>query len=83
MLFIPCYYGSVLSKKSEQLSVRLFKCNWINRSQRFKSALAFFMHCSQKPIVLYTLMGLFAIELPTFVTVNGNVYKICFVKIYK
>lgn len=72
MLFIPCYFGSVLSRKSELISGSLFRCNWPQQSVQFKSALAIFMRCSQKPIVLYTLKGLFAIELPTFVTVIRN-----------
>lgn len=69
-LFIPCYYGSILSYRSSELPDSVFKSNWTEQSRRFKSALTIFIRCAQKPVVLYTVKRTFAIALPTFATVK-------------
>lgn len=69
-IFIPCYYGSILTQNSNELCVRIYKSNWTDQSKRFKVAMNFFVHCSQQPIYLHTYKRLFFIQLQTFVTVK-------------
>lgn len=69
ILFVPCYFGSMLSSHSAKISVSCYNCNWLQQTRTFKSTMGIFMLCSEKPIVLYTFQRFFAIELPTFLMV--------------
>lgn len=71
-IFIPCYYGSVVIHKSEQLTTKIFNSSWINRSKKYRSSIRIMLQRSLKPIIPLA-GGMFVIALPTFVTVN-----ICF-----
>lgn len=68
-LFIPCYFGSLVCAQSERLGNALFQSNWSGQPLRFQAQIKIFLSGVQRPIVLDTFKGLFAIALPTFVTV--------------
>lgn len=68
-MFLPCYYGSVLTQESKQLAIQAYNSNWTEQSVRFKSGLQIFIERVLRPIVPCTAEGVFIIGLPTFVTV--------------
>lgn len=49
-IFLPCYAGSVVFYKSQQLLGAVYRCNWIVQSRRFKSALLIFGERVKQPI---------------------------------
>lgn len=70
-LFIPCYFASRVRAYSERLSCAVFHSNWNGQPVRFQVAIKMFITGVQRPIVIYTLKGVFVVALPTFVTVYG------------
>lgn len=67
-ILIPCYYGSITIRKSEQLTTKIFNSNWIDRPIEYRSSIRILLQRSLKPIIPKA-GGIFAIALPTFVTV--------------
>ncbi|XP_037812190.1 odorant receptor 7a-like [Lucilia sericata] len=59
-----CYQATFLLADSEQLSLAIFHCEWIDKDVRFRKMLIFFMMRSQNPITLKA-MKLFPITLRT------------------
>ncbi|EDW14433.2 uncharacterized protein Dmoj_GI23327 [Drosophila mojavensis] len=57
-----CYLCDLLAKDCEDLSNILFDSPWIDAEPKYKSALKFFMHNLQQPIV-FKAGGIFAISL--------------------
>lgn len=80
-LFIPCYFGSMVRAKSDELSMAAFQCGWPLMRQTvggggFHRVLLMFMQAAQRPIVQYTWKKVFTIALPTFVTVCRAAYSL-------
>lgn len=69
-LFIPCYFGSLVSASSERLSDSMFQSKWNEQPMRFQWIVRMVIVGAQRPIVIYTLKGIFVVALPTFVTVS-------------
>lgn len=65
---MPCYYGSIVKAKSEQLPHRMFNANWIEQTPSFKKSMLIFGERAKRPIAPFA-GGLFALALPTFVAV--------------
>lgn len=65
---IPCYFGSIVKVKSERLPQYLLESNWIEQSKSFKSSVMIFGERAKRPITPFA-GGLFAVGLPTFVSV--------------
>ena len=66
----PSYFGTVLTAKSETLTMEIYKSNWIEQDARFKKAFCIFVARTFQPII--TLAGgLFQLSLPTLLKVKG------------
>lgn len=70
-ILLPCYYGSEVSAKSEQLGPLVFRSNWLEQSQRFRAAMLIFAERAKRSIAPFA-GGLFALALPTFVSVRSR-----------
>lgn len=68
-ILIPCYFGSIVVRKSDELLGKMYASNWIEQSKRFKASLLIFGERAQKPIVPVAA-GLFDVSLPTYVSVR-------------
>lgn len=77
-LIIPCFLGSLLSDKTNQLSFSLYESNWPDMSPMFKSSAMVIFETTKKPLIMYTTLNLFTISLPTFVSVSVIDYLIIF-----
>nr|AXY83406.1 putative odorant receptor 57 [Conopomorpha sinensis] len=49
-LFIYCYYGTKLQMQSEELSLSLYRSNWLSLSPSFRRMMLFTMCRSQRPV---------------------------------
>lgn len=67
-IFIPCYYGSIVTIKSADLTLNMYKSDWISQTKSFTSSMKIFMERTLRPIVPYA-GGFFLIGLPTFISV--------------
>lgn len=76
-LMIPCYFGSLLADKTEQLSFNLYESNWPEMSPKYKSTMRVVMETTKNPVKMCTSWNFVIISLPTFVVVSGiaNQYR--------
>lgn len=68
-ILMPCYYGSIIKEKSEQLPTQMFSANWPEQSKKFKSGMLLFGERAMRPISPFA-GGILALSLPTFVSVS-------------
>lgn len=68
-IFLPCYIGSVVMAKSEQLLPAVYESNWIEQSAVYKASLLIFGERAKRAIAPKA-GGLFALELPMFVSAS-------------
>ncbi|CAH1373574.1 unnamed protein product [Tenebrio molitor] len=67
-IFLYCWFGNEVTIKSAMLNSATYNWRWYNYSSSYKKDLMFFMHRTQKPIVL--LVGnIFPINLNTFTSI--------------
>lgn len=69
-VFMPCYFSHSLQLRSMQLLDNLYACNWLERSTRFRRMLVICMQRAQRPMRFTTFLGVFDINLETFVKVQ-------------
>lgn len=72
-ILMPCYYGSMLKVKSEQLLEGLYSSNWMHQSRKFKSSMLIIGQRALQPITP-VIGGLLPLALPTFVSVRQKDY---------
>lgn len=70
-IFLPCYIGSIVMAKSEQLLGAVYQSNWIEQTPVYKSSLLIFGERAKRRIAPKA-GGLFALELPMFVSVRSR-----------
>lgn len=69
-IFIPCYFGSIVTAKSEQLPLAVFGANWLDGGSRgLRSSVTIIGERVKRAITPFA-GGLFAVGLPTFVSVS-------------
>lgn len=68
-IFVPCYFGSVLTAKSERLAGAMYAAAWPERGRRFRRSMVVLVERALRPIVPRA-GGLVVIGLPTFVAVS-------------
>lgn len=74
-IFIPCYYGSAVQAKSEQLPGGLMAAGWLGASAAFRRSLTVVGERVKRTIQPFA-GGLFAVGLPTFVAVMKTAYSL-------
>lgn len=67
-IFIPCYFGTLVTERSREISRHLFFSDWIHFSQRSKKSILIFTTRANKEIVFYA-GGLVAVGLAAFIQV--------------
>lgn len=73
-MYISCYFGNLVKEKSLQLSASMYESNWMQQSKKWSQSLLIIGERLKKPIVPSAGRSLFAIDMPTFFSVNW----ICF-----
>lgn len=68
-ILMPCYYGSIIKEKSEQLPTQMFSANWSEQSKKFKKSMLIFGERAIRPVSPFA-GGILALSLPTFVSVR-------------
>lgn len=67
-LFVPSYYGSLLTNKSERLTYKFFKGDWTKQTVQFKRTMMIFIERTLKSITI-RVGGVFALNLTTMLQV--------------
>lgn len=80
-IFIPCYFGSIVNKKSEQLPLDLLESNWLGGSASMRRSVTIIGERVKRPIIPFA-GGLFAVGLPTFVSVGDYLRLVNFNKLF-
>lgn len=68
-IFVPSFFGSIVSAKSESLSYEIFKSNWIPAPKGFKRAIQIYTERTLKPIVILAA-DIFMLNLITLLKVS-------------
>lgn len=77
-IFIPCYFGSIVAQKSEQLPRDLLESNWMAGRPSMRRSITIIGERVKRPITPFA-GGLFAVGLPTFVSVGRSTFGHCIV----
>lgn len=67
-VYIPCFFGTLLYYKSNNLTEAAFHSNWMEQSPHFKRLLLMFGQGTIRPIRIFA-GGLFELNLPIFLSV--------------
>lgn len=73
-IFVPSYFGSVLSIKSQKMTYDIFESGWINSSENEKKMLQMLGERTLRPISIYA-EGIFKLNLTTMLKVKTK--EIC------
>uniref|UniRef100_A0A6P7HC14 Odorant receptor 7a-like isoform X2 n=1 Tax=Diabrotica virgifera virgifera TaxID=50390 RepID=A0A6P7HC14_DIAVI len=68
MLFIPCWFSTQLTIKSEKIPFAAYSCPWTGASKSFKSELMIFLLNCQEPIQLKA-MDIVDLSLETYMAI--------------
>lgn len=74
-IFVPCYYGSVVIAKSNQLTRDMYFSNWLEQKPKYKSAMLILTLRTFRPVTIYG-GGIFSLNLVTFLSVSKFRYKV-------
>lgn len=74
-IFLPCYFGTVLSVTSSELSTAFFHSNWINESESFKKLSKMFFENAKSDMKI-TALGVFDVNLTTFNSILNSAYSL-------
>ncbi|VEN56478.1 unnamed protein product [Callosobruchus maculatus] len=70
IIYIHCFYGSILASESEEIAYSLFSSKWVSADVSHKRNLAIFMVFSRKKITIKLAGGMLTMTLPLFVQVS-------------
>lgn len=68
-IFVPCYFGSVVTQKSNEITRHIYESNWIPQTEKYKQAYRIFVERTFYPIKLHA-GGYFVLGLETMLKVN-------------
>nr|WJJ63308.1 odorant receptor 8 [Pachyrhinus yasumatsui] len=68
LLLVPCWFASEMTRKSENIPLAAYNCDWMAASNSFKKELMVFMVRSQRPLKLYAA-NIFEISVEIFVKI--------------
>lgn len=80
-IFMPCYFGTLLTETNDRLSGAIYSSNWPDLPQSFKKALIMFLEYTKRPKIMIS-GKIFTVSLSTFLTVKRfeNYWRlICFI----
>ncbi|XP_031633731.1 odorant receptor 33b-like [Contarinia nasturtii] len=73
-IYIPCFFGTILHYKSDELTASIFHSNWIEQNAYFKHLMIIFTQGTIRPIRIFA-GGLFEVNLPTFLAIVRMAYS--------
>ncbi|CAH2003659.1 unnamed protein product [Acanthoscelides obtectus] len=74
IIYIHCFYGTILATESEDIPYSLFSSKWINTDDSHKRTLLLFMVFSKKQITIKLVGGTLTMSLPLFVQIMRTAY---------
>ncbi|CAH1995119.1 unnamed protein product [Acanthoscelides obtectus] len=74
IIYIHCFYGSILATESEDIPYSSFSSKWINADYSYKKTLALFMVFTKREISIKLAGGMFTMTLPLFVQIIRTAY---------
>lgn len=78
-LFVPCFFGSLVTANSKLITHRIYDSNWIDKSQKYKKAIKIFVERTFTPIAFYA-GGQFLLDLQSFLQVFIKFSQKCVTK---
>ncbi|XP_055605033.1 odorant receptor 94a-like [Uranotaenia lowii] len=73
-IYLPCYYGSEIAYKSQQLTTVLYSLDWISFDEKFRKDLKIMMTITSMPMDIKA-EGLFPYDLTMFTTAMNFAYS--------
>ncbi|XP_063548840.1 odorant receptor 4-like isoform X2 [Cydia strobilella] len=73
-ILVPCWFGTRIQDKSQQLSQAVYDCDWTAKSRYFKSSLRLFVERANKPVSI-TAGKMFPLSLTTFTSIMNSSYS--------
>nr|AST36306.1 putative odorant receptor OR13 [Cydia fagiglandana] len=73
-ILVPCWFGTRIQDKSQQLSQAVYDCDWTAKSRYFKSSLRLFVERANKPLSI-TAGKMFPLSLTTFTSIMNSSYS--------
>lgn len=67
-IFLPCYFGTILTSTNENVLKAIYSSNWPDMSQSFKNTMIIFVEQLQRPRVMKS-GKIFTLSLFSFLTV--------------
>ncbi|VEN56477.1 unnamed protein product [Callosobruchus maculatus] len=74
IIYVHCFYGSILASESEEIAYSLFSSKWVSADVSHKRNLAIFMIFSNKKITIRLAGGMLTMTLPLFVQIIRTAY---------
>ncbi|XP_063616830.1 odorant receptor 2a-like [Cydia splendana] len=73
-ILVPCWFGTRMQDKSQQLSQAVYDCDWTAKSRYFKSSMRLFVERANKPLTI-TAGKMFPLSLTTFTSIMNSSYS--------
>ncbi|XP_037041997.1 putative odorant receptor 71a [Bradysia coprophila] len=73
-IFLPCYFGTILTSTNESVSKAIYSSNWPDLSQSFKNTMIIFVEQLQRPRIMKS-GKIFTLSLISFLTVINRSYS--------
>ncbi|XP_063357608.1 odorant receptor 67a-like [Cydia amplana] len=73
-ILVPCWFGTRIQDKSQQLSQAVYDCDWTAKSRYFKSSLRLLVERTNKPLSI-TAGKMFPLSLTTFTSIMNSSYS--------
>nr|CAI5854370.1 unnamed protein product [Callosobruchus analis] len=74
IIYIHCFYGSILASECEGIAYSLFSSKWINSDVSHKRTIVMFMMFSKKQLTIKLAGGMLTMTLPLFVQVLSIIF---------
>lgn len=74
-IFLPCYFGTVMSIASSKLSTSLFHSDWNNGNKLLTKSMKIFIENTKKDLKL-SAFGFFNVNLTTFTSIANSAYSL-------
>ncbi|VEN50757.1 unnamed protein product [Callosobruchus maculatus] len=74
IIYVHCFYGSILASESEEIAYSVFSSNWVNTGASYKRTIAIFMIFSKKRLTIRLAGGMLTMTLPLFVQIIRTAY---------
>ncbi|XP_055379621.1 odorant receptor 94b-like [Condylostylus longicornis] len=74
-IFLPCFYGHVITERSELLCDAIYSSNWVDVSVKMKKFIFIYMESLKRPIIIKA-GSIFNVDLSVFTKTINNSYSL-------